>query len=119
MYEQRLEEQTEYLAPALKEGSYQPAAVRREWIPKPGSSEKRPLGIPTVRDRVVEKALQITIEPIFERDFAEQSYGFRPGRSCKDALRRVDQLLKQGLTWVVDADLKSYLERSSQCTSDS
>lgn len=110
MYEQRLEEQTEYLAQALKEGSYQPAAVRREWIPKPGSREKRPLGIPTVRDRVVEKALQTTIEPIFERDFAEQSYGFRPGRSCKDALRRVDQLLKQGLTWVVDADLKSYFD---------
>jgi RNA-directed DNA polymerase len=79
MYEQRLEEQTEYLAPALKEGSYQPAAVRREWIPKPGSSEKRPLGIPTVRDRVVEKALQITIEPIFERDFA----GSGPGEAAK------------------------------------
>jgi RNA-directed DNA polymerase len=110
MYEQRIEQQTEYLARTLKEGSYQPAAVRREWIPKPGSREKRPLGIPTVRDRVVQKALQSTIEPIFERDFAEQSYGFRPGRSCKDALRRVDQLLKQGQTWVVDADLKSYFD---------
>jgi RNA-directed DNA polymerase len=110
MYEQRLEQHTENLAGRLREGSYQPAAVRREWIPKPGSREKRPLGIPTVRDRVVEKALQVTIEPIFERDFAEQSYGFRPGRSCQDALRRVDQLLKQGLKWVVDADLKSYFD---------
>ncbi|HEX2520884.1 MAG TPA: group II intron reverse transcriptase/maturase [Terriglobia bacterium] len=110
MYEQRLEQHTESLACRLREGSYQPAAVRREWIPKPGSREKRPLGIPTVRDRVVEKALQVTIEPIFERDFAEQSYGFRPGRGCKDALRRVDQLLKQGLKWVVDADLKSYFD---------
>ena len=110
MYEQRLAQQTEYLARTLKEGSYQPAAVRREWIAKPGSKEKRPLGIPTVRDRVVEKALLVTIEPIYERDFAEQSYGFRPGRSCKDALRRVDQLLKEGLTWVVDADLKSYFD---------
>jgi RNA-directed DNA polymerase len=110
MYEQRLEQHTEYLARTLKEGSYQPAAVRREWIPKPGSKEKRPLGIPTVRDRVVEKALQDTLQPIFEREFAEQSYGFRPGRSCKDALRRVDQLLKQGQTWVVDADLKSYFD---------
>lgn len=110
MYEQQLEQQTEYLARTLKEGSYQPAAIRREWIPKPGSREKRPLGIPTVRDRVVEKALQATIEPIFERDFAEQSYGFRPGRGCKDALRRVDQLLKEGQTWVVDADLKSYFD---------
>lgn len=110
MYEQRLEQHTEYLARTLKEGSYQPAAVRREWIPKPGSREMRPLGIPTVRDRVVEKALQATIEPIFERDFAEQSYGFRPGRGCKDALRRVNQLLKQGLKWVVDADLRSYFD---------
>jgi RNA-directed DNA polymerase len=110
MYEQRLEQHTEYLARTLKEGSYQPAAVRREWIPKPGSKEKRPLGIPTVRDRVVEKALQDTLQPIFEREFAEQSYGFRPGRGCKDALRRVDQLLKQGQTWVVDADLKSYFD---------
>jgi RNA-directed DNA polymerase len=110
MYEQQLEQQTEYLARTLKEGSYQPEAIRREWIPKPGSREKRPLGIPTVRDRVVEKAIQATIEPIFERDFAEQSYGFRPGRGCKDALRRVDQLLKEGQTWVVDADLKSYFD---------
>ena len=110
MYEQQLEQQTEYLARTLKEGSYQPAAIRREWIPKPESKEKRPLGIPTVRDRVVEKALQATLEPIFERDFAEQSYGFRPGRGCKDALRRVDQLLKEGFGWVVDADLKSYFD---------
>jgi RNA-directed DNA polymerase len=110
MYEQRLEQHTEYLARTLKEGSYQPAAVRREWIPKPGSKEKRPLGIPTVGDRVVEKALQDTLQPIFEREFAEQSYGFRPGRGCKDALSRVDQLLKQGQTWVVDADLKSYFD---------
>jgi len=110
MYEQRLEQHTEYLARTLKAGSYQPAAVKREWIPKPGSKEKRPLGIPTVRDRVVEKAMQDTLEPIFEREFAEQSYGFRPGRGCKDALRRVDQLLKQGQRWVVDADLKSYFD---------
>ena len=110
MYEQQLEQQTEYLARTLKEGSYQPAAIRREWIPKSGSKEKRPLGIPTVRDRVVQKALLATLEPIFERDFAEHSYGFRPGRGCKDALRRVDQLLKSGYEWVVDADLKSYFD---------
>lgn len=109
-YEQRLEEHTEQLARSLREGRYQPAAVRREWIAKPGSKEKRPLGIPTVRDRVVQKALQGTIEPIFEREFAEQSYGFRPGRGCKDALRQVDHLLKQGQTWVLDADLKSYFD---------
>jgi len=110
MYEQRLEQHTEYLARTLKEGSYQPAAVRRVMIPKPGSKEKRPLGIPTVRDRVVQKALLATIEPIFEREFADQSYGFRPGRGCKAALRRVDQLLGAGYTWVVDADLQKYFD---------
>jgi RNA-directed DNA polymerase len=110
MYEQQLEQQTEYLERRLKAGNYQPAAIRREWIPKPGSKEKRPLGIPTVRDRVVQKALLATLEPIFEREFAEQSYGFRPGRGCKEALRRVDQLLKEGHSWVVDADLKSYFD---------
>jgi RNA-directed DNA polymerase len=80
------------------------------WIPKPGNKEKRPLGIPTVRDRVVQAALRAVLEPIFERDFAAQSYGFRPDRGCKDALRRVDALLKAGYNWVVDADLKSYFD---------
>jgi RNA-directed DNA polymerase len=79
-------------------------------IPKPGSRELRPLGIPTVRDRIVQTALRNVIEPIFERDFAEHSYGFRPHRGCKDALRRVDVLLKSGYTHVVDADLKSYFD---------
>lgn len=110
MYEQRLEQHTEYLSRTLKEGSYQPDAVRRVMIPKPGSNEKRPLGIPTVRDRVVQKAMLATIEPIFEREFAEQSYGFRPGRGCKRALRRVEQLLRAGYTWVVDADLQKYFD---------
>ncbi len=68
------------------------------------------MGIPTVRDRVVQTALQMVLEPIFERDFAAHSYGFRPGRGCKDALRRVDQLLKEGYTYIVDADLKSYFD---------
>lgn len=110
MYGERGEQQTEYLARALKEGSYQPAAVRRVMIPKPGSNEKRPLGIPTVQDRVVQKALLATIEPIFEREFAEQSYGFRPGRGCKAALRRVEHLLGKGYSWVVDADLQKYFD---------
>ena len=77
---------------------------------KLGSRDKRPLGIPTVTDRIVQSALRSVIEPIFEKDFAEHSYGFRPGRGCKDALRRVDELLKGGRTWVVDADLKSYFD---------
>ena len=68
------------------------------------------LTVPTVRDRVVQAALRAVMEPIFERDFAAQSYGFRPNRGCKDALRRVDALLKAGYNRVVDADLKSYFD---------
>jgi RNA-directed DNA polymerase len=116
MFERHLEANLEKLSRELREGRYRPSAVRRVWIDKLGSAEKRPLGIPSVRDRVVQTALRNVIEPIFERDFAEHSYGFRPHRGCKDALRRVEDLLKQGYTWVVDADLKSYLDRASYCT---
>jgi RNA-directed DNA polymerase len=108
MFEQQLETNLEKVGQALREGSYRPQDLRRNWIPKPGSSEQRPVDIPTVRDRVVQTASRSVLEPIFERDFAEHSYGFRPGRGCKDALRRVDYLLKQGQHWVVDADLKNY-----------
>jgi RNA-directed DNA polymerase len=100
----------EKLSGQLRDGSFLPQAIQRVWIPKPGSSEQRPLGIPTVRDRVVQRSITQVIEPIFERDFAEHSYGFRPGRSCKDALRRVDQLIKAGHHYVVDADLKAYFD---------
>src|SRR5260370_11824446 len=110
MFAADLETNLSKVSQQLAEGSYCPEAVRRQWIGKPGSSEKRPLGIPTVRSRVVETALRNVLEPIFERDFAEHSYGFRPRRGCKDALRRVDHLLKAGYTWVVDADLQSYFD---------
>jgi len=110
MFERDLEANLEKLSQRLRDGSYRPQAVRRKWIPKAGSTEQRPLGIPTVRDRVVQTAMRAVLEPIFERDFAAHSYGFRPKRGCKDALRRVDYLLKQGYTWVVDADLKSYFD---------
>lgn len=98
------------LAEDLRTDRFRPQAIRRVYIPKPGSSEGRALGIPTVRDRVAQTALRHVLEPIFERDFASHSYGFRPGRGCKDALRRVDELLKQGYSHVVDADLKSYFD---------
>ena len=98
----------------LRASQYEPQAVKRVWIPKPGSNEKRPLGVPTLRDRIVQGALLHVIEPIFERDFAPQSYGFRPGKGCKDALGRVDELLKGGSHWVVDADLKAYFDTIPQ-----
>lgn len=98
----------------LRASQYKPQAVKRVWIPKPGSNEKRPLGVPTLRDRIVQGALLHVMEPIFERDFAPQSYGFRPGKGCKDALRRVEELLKGGSYWVVDADLKAYFDTIPQ-----
>jgi RNA-directed DNA polymerase len=110
MFERDLDRNVERLAEALRHSCYRPQAVRRVYIPKAGSCENRPLGIPTVRDRVVQTALRQVIEPIFEHDFAEHSYGFRPGRGSKDALRRVDALLKSGHLYVVDADLRQYFD---------
>ena len=94
----------------LREDSYRPAAVRRTWIPKPGSDEKRPLGIPTVRDRVVQTALVHVIEPILDNTFHERSFGFRHGRGCHQALRQVEEWLTAGYVYAVDADLKGYFD---------
>jgi RNA-directed DNA polymerase len=94
----------------LRAETYTPLSVRRTWIPKPGSSEKRPLGIPAVRDRVVQTALVHVIEPILDATFHDRSYGFRHGRGCLQALGCVATLLEEGYVYVVDADLKGYFD---------
>ncbi len=110
----QLETTITMLSRQLREDRYTPQPVKRQWIPKLGSQELRPLGIPTVRDRVVQTALVYVLEPIWESGFAPHSYGFRPGRNAQQAVTRVEALLRQGHTWVVDADLKGYFDTIPQ-----
>jgi RNA-directed DNA polymerase len=108
-FEVRAEMYLKELSIALERGTYRPMPVRRVEISK-GGGTLRPLGIPVVKDRIVQTALKFVLEPIFEREFLKMSYGFRPGLGCKDALREVAGWLKEGYTFVVDADLKSYFD---------
>lgn len=113
-YAEASEQRVPRLQQSLRQGDYHPKPVERIWIPKLGSKELRPLGVPAVEDRVVQMAMRNVLEPIFEQTFAEHSYGFRPGRGAKDALRRVNRLLNTGRNWVVDADLKGYFDSIPQ-----
>lgn len=109
MFESRVTTRFARMSEQLQKGTYEPLPVKRVWIPK-GGGKLRPLGIPTIIDRVIQTSLRNAIEPIFERKFAHCSYGFRPGRGCKDALREVARALKAGKTWVVDVDIEQYFD---------
>ena len=109
-FNENAQRELDHIHNLLVSGTYEPMSVLRQYIPKPGSQELRPLGIPTVRDRVVQTSLRQVMEPIFEKVFAKHSYGFIPGRGCHDAIRMVKAALNEGFIWIVDADLRRYFD---------
>ncbi len=114
-YERDLEANLKSLLERIKAGRYHAPPVRRQYIPK-ADGRLRPLGIPTLEDKVAQRAIVMLLEPIYESDFLSCSYGFRPGRSAHDALDTVyESIGRQGQTWVIDADVAGYLQLSSYC----
>jgi group II intron reverse transcriptase/maturase len=109
MFEANLEQNLRALMRDLKTGTFQPLPLRRVYIPK-GSGQTRPLGIPAVRDRVAQEVLRQLLSPLFERLFHDDSYGFRPGRHCHQAVERVLELHRQGYVYVLDADIKGFFD---------
>ena len=93
----------------LKAGTYQPIAVKRVYIPK-GQGKMRSLGIPSIKDRIAQQAVKMVLEPIFEKEFLEMSFGFRPRKGAQMAIAEVNRLIKEGYTWVLDADLQTYFD---------
>ena len=114
MFEQNVDANLERLMRELKQGSYQPLPARRVYIPKDAKGTKfRPLGIPAVRDRVAQEVLRRLLSPIFEAKFHDHSYGFRPGRSCHQAVEKVLELGRQGYRYVLDADISGFFDNLS------
>jgi len=110
-YAKSLKSNLTELVSRLQRLGYRPRAVRRRYIPKPGSSKQRPLGIPTLADKLVQAGLVRILEPIYEQDFIDDSYGFRPGRSCHDALRALSRAVEDENThWLVEADIKGFFD---------
>ena len=112
-FESQLSEQLSQLSEELQRWTYKPAPVRRVEIPKPGGKGVRLLGIPTVRDRVVHATLKTLLEPIFESLFSDHSYGFRPGRDPRQAVKAAREIVASGKPYVVDIDLSKYFSRST------
>jgi retron-type reverse transcriptase len=116
-YAENLEENLLELESRLKQGNYRAQPVKRRWIAKAGSNKMRPLGIPVLEDKIVQQAVRMILEPIWENDFVDESIGYRPGRSPRLATQELGEALHDGKhRWVVEADIRGFLDRSSYYT---